>query len=69
MKRNTHSESGGLGLYDGNDIVFSTSSYSVVTIAKLFWRYGMDIYNVRNWVKDKVLAGMNRYMLAFFNHK
>lgn len=61
LKQDTEAESGKLGLYDGNEIVFSTSSYSWVTLAKLFWRYGMDIYNVRNWVKDKILAGMNRF--------
>lgn len=60
LKQNNKAESGRLALYDGNEIVFQTSDYWPVTLAKMFWRYGMDIYNVQNWVRDKILAGMSR---------
>ncbi|KAL4225246.1 Prenylcysteine oxidase 1 [Mactra antiquata] len=60
LERNLNPESGRLGLYDGEDLLFTTSDYSAVTVAKLFWRYGMDIYNIKNWVKDKILKPLSR---------
>ncbi|XP_052229609.1 prenylcysteine oxidase 1-like [Dreissena polymorpha] len=60
LKRDTNPEAGRLGLYDGNEIVFSTSAYSPITLAKLFWRYGMDIYNIRSWVQENILNCMTR---------
>ena len=53
-----------MGIYDGEDVVFTTSDYSMVTLAKLFWRYGMDIYNIKSWVEEKVLVPMKRYSRA-----
>ncbi|KAK3102245.1 hypothetical protein FSP39_009872 [Pinctada imbricata] len=45
-------DDGILGIFDGDEMRITTSSYSAVTLAKLFWRYGLDIYNIRSWVKD-----------------
>ena len=60
LERNLNPEGGKLGIYDGEDVVFTTSDYSMVTLAKLFWRYGMDIYNIKSWVEEKVLVPMKR---------
>lgn len=60
LERDDKAEAGRLGIFDGNDIVFSTSDYTPVTIAKLFWRYGMDAYNIKTWVQNKILKQMNR---------
>jgi hypothetical protein len=49
-----------LGLFDGQDMLFQTSDWTVVTLARFFWRYGMDIYNIRNWVNDKMMTPFSR---------
>lgn len=54
-------ESKRLAIFDGNDIVLQTSDYAVVTIAKLLWRYGMDAYNIQNWVKEKIIKPFVRF--------
>lgn len=60
LQRDSKAEEGKLGIYDGNEVLFTTSDYSIVTLTKLFWRYGMDLYNIKNWVEEKVLARMQR---------
>ena len=60
LKKDTNPESGRLGIFDGEEILFSTSDYTAVTIAKLMWRYGMDAYNIKNWVQDKILKPLTR---------
>ncbi|XP_018022652.1 prenylcysteine oxidase 1, partial [Hyalella azteca] len=46
------------GLFDGSSFVFRDSSWQVVTLAKLFWRYGWSIYTLR---------AANQQMLDQFN--
>ncbi|XP_045176896.2 prenylcysteine oxidase 1-like [Mercenaria mercenaria] len=60
LTRDTKPEPGRLGIFDGEEILFSTSDYSALTIAKLMWRYGMDAYNIQNWVRDKILQPLTR---------
>ncbi|XP_074659996.1 prenylcysteine oxidase 1-like [Tubulanus polymorphus] len=48
-----------LGVYDGKEIVFSTSSCTAVSLVKLFWRYGFDVYNIGKWV-DGLLGKFDR---------
>ncbi|KAF2368919.1 Prenylcysteine lyase [Trinorchestia longiramus] len=45
------------GLYDGTSFVLRDSSWQVVTLARLFWRYGLSIYR---------LDAANKQMLRFF---
>lgn len=49
-KHEGHSEK--LAIYNGKEFVFTGSKFSVATIAKLFWRYGMDVYNINSWVEN-----------------
>ena len=49
-----------MGIFDGNTMLIKTSEYKVVTMAKMFWRYGMDIYNIGKFVDDKVLTKFKR---------
>ena len=60
LQRDNKAEGGKLGIYDGNEVLFTTSDWSLVTLTKLFWRYGMDIYNIKNWVQEKVISRMKR---------
>ncbi|XP_021371606.1 prenylcysteine oxidase 1-like [Mizuhopecten yessoensis] len=41
-----------MGIFDGEELRLTTSPYSVVTLAKMFWHYGMDIYNLQTWVSN-----------------
>ena len=68
LQRDSKAEEGKLGIYDGNEVLFTTSDYSIITLTKLFWRYGMDIYNIKNWVEEKVLARMQRYYITLVLH-
>lgn len=51
---------GSFGIFDGSSMRISSSKYSVVTMAKLFWRYGMDIYNMDSWINEKLLSKFMR---------
>ena len=62
LKKDGQAEGGKLGIYDGSEVLFTTSDWSLVTLAKLFWRYGMDIYNIKSWIQEKVMGRMKRYM-------
>ncbi|KAL3841327.1 hypothetical protein ACJMK2_019489 [Sinanodonta woodiana] len=53
--------SGTFGLFNGDEMLFSTSDWSVITLMKLVWRYGLDIINIGNWVKEKVLKPMQKF--------
>ncbi|XP_069132692.1 prenylcysteine oxidase 1-like isoform X2 [Argopecten irradians] len=49
-----------MGIFDGEEMVLTTSPYTVVTLAKMFWRYGMDIYNLQKWVSSDLLVKFKR---------
>ncbi|XP_048728291.1 prenylcysteine oxidase 1-like [Ostrea edulis] len=51
---------GSFGIFDGSSMRITSNKYRVVTLAKLFWRYGMDIYNIDNWINEKLLAKFMR---------
>ncbi|KAK3580906.1 hypothetical protein CHS0354_008196 [Potamilus streckersoni] len=57
---NTDSDSDTFGLFNGDEMLFSTSDWSVISLMKLVWRYGLDIINIRNWVQEKVLKPMQK---------
>ena len=59
-----HHGDGRVGLYDNNDIIFETSAWTAVTVAKLGWRYGLDFYNIRNWINDNLFKKFNRWVLV-----
>ncbi|BFZ16219.1 hypothetical protein BsWGS_19258 [Bradybaena similaris] len=42
------------GLYDESGIFFQTSKWEVISLAKLFWRYGLDPYYLQHWTKNLV---------------
>ncbi|CAL4249217.1 unnamed protein product, partial [Meganyctiphanes norvegica] len=44
--------SGSLGIYDGNEYVFRDSSWSIVSLARLFYRYGWDVYRLNELTKN-----------------
>ncbi|KAL5007831.1 hypothetical protein ScPMuIL_016637 [Solemya velum] len=49
-------ESGKLGIFDGKDMVFSTSDWGVVTMAKMVWRYGWDVFSIRSYINDHLFT-------------
>ncbi|XP_062582100.1 prenylcysteine oxidase 1-like [Saccostrea cucullata] len=51
---------GTFGIFDGSSMRVTSSKYSLVTMAKLFWRYGMDIYNIDSWINEKLLSKFMR---------
>ncbi|XP_041366044.1 prenylcysteine oxidase-like isoform X2 [Gigantopelta aegis] len=51
---------GKLGLYGSDGVVFETSSWSAVTLAKLAWRYGWDMWKIRGWINDQVINKFER---------
>ncbi|CAL1532123.1 unnamed protein product [Lymnaea stagnalis] len=55
----THSDSF-LGLYDNKGIVFETSKWAPIALAKLIWRYGFDLYTIREWTKNLVASKFDR---------
>jgi len=59
LERDEHPEPGRLGIFDG-EMLFETSNYLPITLAKMVWRYGMDVYNIRNWVQEKVIKCISR---------
>lgn len=50
---------GHLGLYDGEDYIFTESSWKVITYLKLFWRYGKDVFRLQ-WMVDEMLQNFER---------
>lgn len=50
---------GNLGLFNGEEYVFKDSSWSIVTLARLFWRYGYDIYRL-NELTESMLGKFAR---------
>ena len=56
---------GTIGFYDNNDIVFETSDWFVVTVAKLVWRYGLDFIKIRNIINDIILNKFDRWVVKF----
>ena len=60
----TNSASGGIfSLYDGKDIVFSTSSWSWLTSLKLLWRYGFSLLKMEQATKNLLKQFGNVYKL------
>ncbi|XP_060072471.1 prenylcysteine oxidase-like [Ylistrum balloti] len=49
-----------LGIFDGEEMRLTTSPYTLVTLWKMFWRYGMDIYNLQKWVNNDLMAKFKR---------
>ena len=60
LERDTNPEPGRLGIYNGEEVVISTSDYTAVSLAKLLWRYGTDMYNIGGWVKENILKPLKR---------
>ena len=46
------SAGGRLGLYDGDEMIFTGSEWDFMLMAQFLWRYGWDMYRVLNYVKD-----------------
>lgn len=42
------------GIFDGTDFIFKESPWQIATLAKLFWKFGMDLFRMNNLVKDFV---------------
>ncbi|BFZ03905.1 hypothetical protein BsWGS_06944 [Bradybaena similaris] len=49
-----------IGLYADSGMVFETSSWQAVSLAKLLWRYGLDIYTLREWTRHSVMTKFDR---------
>lgn len=46
------SKGGVLGLWADDGMRFQTSEWTAVTLGKLMWRYGMDLYTARHWIHN-----------------
>ncbi|XP_040849185.1 prenylcysteine oxidase 1 isoform X1 [Ochotona curzoniae] len=54
--------SGGLvGVYDGDTLVFEESSWFIVNMLKLIWRYGFQSLRMHMWVEDMLDKFMRIY--------
>ncbi|XP_063957116.1 prenylcysteine oxidase 1-like [Lytechinus pictus] len=53
-ERETKGTDGTLGIFNGEEFIFKSSRYSILTLIKMLWRYGFDIFRL-NWTIDKVL--------------
>ncbi|XP_028399919.1 prenylcysteine oxidase-like [Dendronephthya gigantea] len=62
LERNTDTD-GIFSLYDGKDIVFSTSSWSWLTSLKLLWRYGFSLVKMDQVTKSLLNKFANIYTL------
>ncbi|XP_005110758.1 prenylcysteine oxidase [Aplysia californica] len=51
---------GMVGLYGTDDILFQTSDWLAITLAKLVWRYGTDFYNIQSWTKNHIFPKFDR---------
>ncbi|XP_037073886.1 prenylcysteine oxidase-like [Pollicipes pollicipes] len=51
------------GLCDGQQLLFVSSSWSFVTMAKLFWRYGYDVIKLQRLVSAMLLKFSSIYNL------
>lgn len=45
-----------MALYGQDGITFQTSCWSIVTIAKMLWRYGWDMKRMQDWVADMLTS-------------
>ena len=45
---------GRMGLYDGEEIVFTTSDMPLLTMAKLLWHYGLSIVYLEDFVSKSL---------------
>ncbi|KAG1700041.1 Prenylcysteine oxidase [Nymphon striatum] len=48
------SSDGKFGIYNGKKYVFKSSGWEWVTLLKMFWRYGLDIYRLKSLVTDMI---------------
>ncbi|XP_022112104.1 prenylcysteine oxidase-like isoform X3 [Acanthaster planci] len=48
------------GFYNGEKFVFTQSRWTIITILRLLWRYGLDCYYIYNHV-NSVLSAFSRY--------
>ncbi|XP_030849647.1 LOW QUALITY PROTEIN: prenylcysteine oxidase 1 [Strongylocentrotus purpuratus] len=48
-----------MGIYDGEEFVFQSSQYSIITLLKLLWRYGLDVFRMR-WTISNLLKKFER---------
>ncbi|XP_045405754.1 prenylcysteine oxidase-like [Lemur catta] len=54
--------SGGLvGVYDGETLVFEESSWFIINMIKLIWRYGFQSFRMHMWVEDVLGKFMRIY--------
>ncbi|CAG5123929.1 unnamed protein product [Candidula unifasciata] len=49
-----------IGLYGNSGMVFQTSDWQAVSLAKLLWRYGFDLYTLREWTKHSLISKFER---------
>ncbi|XP_071486467.1 prenylcysteine oxidase 1-like [Diadema antillarum] len=48
-----------MGVYNGKEFLFRDSSWSVITLLRLLWRYGFDVFRM-NWTIDGLLEKFER---------
>ena len=49
-----------LGIYGSDRMEFETSSWSAVTMVKLIWHYGWDMWKLGNWLDEDFLKKFER---------
>ena len=50
-----------LGLYNGEEVVLTTSEYNLVSAVRFYWRYGRDIFRLQTYI-DEFLDSFNKYV-------
>lgn len=42
------------GLYNGKEYVFKESEWHIVTVLKMVWRYGTDVYRLKSLISGMI---------------
>lgn len=56
-----------MGVYDGDTLVFEESSWFIVNMLKLIWRYGFQSLRMHMWVEDMLDKFMRYCFFQLFN--
>ena len=52
LKEKTGSGSNLLGIFNGKSFDFYGSDWSILTMGKLLWHYGLDILKIQSYIGD-----------------
>ena len=52
------------GFFDGTKYLFETSTWTVVTLFRMLWTFGLDMFRI-NRVEEKFIDKFSRYCEVF----